>query len=935
MASTGLPVTQEWKYVEEIQIDSSLADSDQTYIDIFIHEDMLNGSTTLFTYAMSDGGDIRFCASSDGTDPLGFRLVEYNAGSSRIRGFVKVNSLSSSGTTSIYMFYGRASDGQPPSWWNEGWANSIPKSCACRWEFENDYGHGRGPGVGEDHYNLTVGGSPGTGTGKIYQCYDFDGSNDWMSYVSKKTPFHPNHFTLMAWINSGSTGASQYIFSTQYGNAGYRVYINSSTNKIEASIYNGGWRTVTADSAISTSTWYHVAAVFDGTDLKLYIDGVSQGTPQTYSSYTKSNHLFYIGDLTGGGNRFDGLIDEPRLYDTGLTADQVEIFYRMTKDPSGDSYIAGQAPSSHGSGFPSLWSGKIKLTQDSSHISISGDLTDFTALIDKSNLPDVIFDSDGGSAQQYGKDIRITSDEVGTTLIPWDCIRFLTDSDPANGECEIKVKLSTLTYDSDTEIYLWYNASEDMEHYPPTADCGSNNAYDSNVLVQQDMQDKQEDFHEPTVEGMLAWWKADADCYEDAGTDPCEDGDGVYQWDDQSGNGNDLVQSTASNRPTYKTNILNSLPAVRFDGSDDYYNNLNSSEITGVGTVVICCTMDNGDNTQTLISTDSDSENIRRYSSFQSFRCNDNTDSNDFTHDDGTLALDYIYKDAVPAYGQAMVMVVRAEDLADYSTFCMGRASAALGREWDGDVFEVIVYDYIMGEDEVENLSKYLLNKWGFSPLLISGVGGSDSAVKYLRDQPPETSATFYKGQDFDGSNDYAFYNAGLFDDDDEITVWAYMTTDTTSGTHRILGAQSGAGIAWGINGSNARFTTLGIKDYDTAHGFSTSTYYFFGAVFDNSKDVQFFKDNAKMGSKITGSTGASTQSGNYYIGRQGSSEYWNGIIDEFAIDLTTRSDDWMKALGENYSDIENFWSYEIIPVDGVRDHAVGAGVARGIMRGT
>jgi hypothetical protein len=43
----------------------------------------------------------------------------------------------------------------------------------------------------------------------------------------------------------------------------------------------------------------------------------------------------------------------------------------------------------------------------------------------------------------------------------------------------------------------------------------------------------------------------------------------VSQWNDKSGNGRNVSQSTASFRPTYPSNILNGLPAVRFDGTDD------------------------------------------------------------------------------------------------------------------------------------------------------------------------------------------------------------------------------------------------------------------------------------------------------------------------------------------------------------------------------
>ena len=46
--------------------------------------------------------------------------------------------------------------------------------------------------------------------------------------------------------------------------------------------------------------------------------------------------------------------------------------------------------------------------------------------------------------------------------------------------------------------------------------------------------------------------------------------DPVATWSDRSGNGNDATQATATNRPLYKTNIVNGKPVVRFDGVDNY-----------------------------------------------------------------------------------------------------------------------------------------------------------------------------------------------------------------------------------------------------------------------------------------------------------------------------------------------------------------------------
>lgn len=78
----------------------------------------------------------------------------------------------------------------------------------------------------------------------------------------------------------------------------------------------------------------------------------------------------------------------------------------------------------------------------------------------------------------------------------------------------------------------------------------------------------------------IAWYKADA-------ITGLSDGDPVGTWNDSSGSGNSISQ-TGSARPTYKTSIINSLPVVRFDGSDDkLLSSPFSSAISQPNTIVI------------------------------------------------------------------------------------------------------------------------------------------------------------------------------------------------------------------------------------------------------------------------------------------------------------------------------------------------------------
>lgn len=69
------------------------------------------------------------------------------------------------------------------------------------------------------------------------------------------------------------------------------------------------------------------------------------------------------------------------------------------------------------------------------------------------------------------------------------------------------------------------------------------------------------------------------------------DGDAVGTWPDLSGNGYDVTQATAGNKPLYKTNIFNGQPALLFDGTNSFMSNSASNPFTAGAsrTVFVAC----------------------------------------------------------------------------------------------------------------------------------------------------------------------------------------------------------------------------------------------------------------------------------------------------------------------------------------------------------
>jgi len=78
-------------------------------------------------------------------------------------------------------------------------------------------------------------------------------------------------------------------------------------------------------------------------------------------------------------------------------------------------------------------------------------------------------------------------------------------------------------------------------------------------------------FSPDDLSDLLLWVKSDAGLFQVSGctTAAVSDTDPVGCWEDQSSNGNHIIQATASKRPQLKLAIQNSMDVIRFDGTDD------------------------------------------------------------------------------------------------------------------------------------------------------------------------------------------------------------------------------------------------------------------------------------------------------------------------------------------------------------------------------
>jgi hypothetical protein len=112
----------------------------------------------------------------------------------------------------------------------------------------------------------------------------------------------------------------------QPGGLAYSLYQNNANTKASAYIFsNGAEREAVGQSDLPMNTWTHLAATFDGTQLKLYVNGTLEQTTVYAGTVLTSNHPLGIG---GNGywlnENFPGRIDEVRIYNRALSQSEIQ-----------------------------------------------------------------------------------------------------------------------------------------------------------------------------------------------------------------------------------------------------------------------------------------------------------------------------------------------------------------------------------------------------------------------------------------------------------------------------------------------------------------------------------------------------------------------------------------------------------------------------------
>ncbi len=176
----------------------------------------------------------------------------------------------------------------------------------------------------------TLNGTPVWTTGISGSALDFSGGADRVFVPDSSSLDISDQITIAAWIKPRKTG-TQYVVKKARINVtdGYELSLSAGGRVFVRFNQDGSGNTYRLDSLsyypTDGNTWMHVAATYDGQDIKVYVNGVLETTLSVQGLVIANNsNDLSIGAQDDGLNPFDGVVDQVHIYNSALSASEIQ-----------------------------------------------------------------------------------------------------------------------------------------------------------------------------------------------------------------------------------------------------------------------------------------------------------------------------------------------------------------------------------------------------------------------------------------------------------------------------------------------------------------------------------------------------------------------------------------------------------------------------------
>jgi hypothetical protein len=203
-------------------------------------------------------------------------------------------------------------------------SNTGPSGAVAAYAFNEASGTTAADASGNGHPG-SVSGATWIATGKFGRALSFDGVNDWVTVPNSPDLNVTTGLTIMAWIYpTVSNGVRDVVIKEGAGVDVYNLYHRNWRGRPEANIFVGGVNRTAEGTSLPANTWSHIASTYDGTTLRLFVNGAQAASTAASGALPVSSAPLRIGGNALWGEFFKGRIDEIRVYNRALSQAEIQ-----------------------------------------------------------------------------------------------------------------------------------------------------------------------------------------------------------------------------------------------------------------------------------------------------------------------------------------------------------------------------------------------------------------------------------------------------------------------------------------------------------------------------------------------------------------------------------------------------------------------------------
>ena len=389
---------------------------------------------------------------------------------------------------------------------------------------------------------------------------DFDGSDDYITVANDATLRLAGDLTIGAWVQFDDSSKSNAIVAFGNPNNADEYWFSLNSNSVKLQTNNVDyWQYAFTPS---TSTWYHMLWKRSGSTNSLYIDGDEKATATYSTGFTDTSVALEIGGTASSGNDIDGRMDDVRIYNRALSDWEIQ---QLVDGLRPGTWKLGDALDVDGD--LTLNSGYLSNDIDNDRAITVGGNWDNNGGLFNADGGTVTFDGTSGSheIQSGGQSFEaVTVSGNGGTWWLHDALEVDGAYVQSNGTVNVNTN-------------SWPLISEDFDQTggtftPQTGTIVLDGTASATITFTSAINDLE--IADPTEDGLVGYWSFD-------------EGQGVTAYD-LSGNGNHgtLTNGALWSSSTGSTAFTN-LGSIEFDGSDDYIETGDITELNSAGAFTI------------------------------------------------------------------------------------------------------------------------------------------------------------------------------------------------------------------------------------------------------------------------------------------------------------------------------------------------------------